>query len=287
MSASRESEPLLNSASTRAADSAEPPKQTPNVPRHSVQGVSPCGVPAYSNHQFEEKPTFKMNKIGNLESGLEWQCVEYARRWLLHRKGLLLPAVHFAAHIIYLKEVYDPFNNLAPVKVHSVFNGGHTPPTADTLIIYPQSSDNFVGHVGVIVDVDEHFVYVADQNRFFHPWEGRGYSEKFAYHKTPDARYVIDDPETKCVGWVTFPGVPNRPPNAPLQLPDSLTNPPELPTSKHLSFFAKGFWAFNSKFQFFLIFSVMLGRYTRLQIKLGLNRFTSMLVGKSYFTESF
>lgn len=188
--------------------------QLKHVPYGSITGYSPSGVPAYSNgsdaHFSNQKAMWTKNSNDQTDTnnqfctGFEWQCVEYGRRWLLQHRGILLPDVQIAAHIIYLNRMLH-VPTMTSIMVQPVFNGTFTPPTAGSLIIYPQSTENFVGHVGVITEATETYVRVADQNRFFHNWGSEPYSAEYKVEKDEIGQYWIRDDVIAPIGWVTFP----------------------------------------------------------------------------------
>jgi trypanothione synthetase/amidase len=227
---------------------------SPRVPLHAKQGAAPGGTAAFSNQDDTHFTAVEnYSDDGVIFLGYQWQCVEYARRWLLERKGLLLPQVYFAAHIIFLDTVYDL--DLRPVATVIVRNGTTTRPVPDSLIVYPQSRENFVGHVGVITEVGEDYVCVADQNRFFHHWGERTHSMRFKLDKTPDGKYFIRDHEVECAGWLTFPGHPNL--EAKPEVPRSLKGTPALSTWTNLKLFGRGLQDFESKWVFLATFVPM------------------------------
>ncbi|CAG9576795.1 putative trypanothione synthetase [Leishmania major strain Friedlin] len=187
-----------------------------HIPFGAVQGYAPGGVPAYSNkhdHYFSGE----RNIEDNIFFGFKYQCVEFARRWLLVRKGLLLPDVNWACHIFQLKEVRDAATTES-FAVLQVRNGTTTKPEADALLVYPSTDANPVGHVGTITEVGDDYVCVADQNYRFHKWES-----SCAYKLKLDHRdgiwTIIDDIDADEIeiplGWLTFPGRANRPEGAP------------------------------------------------------------------------
>ena len=226
-----------------------------SAPLHEVQGFAPGGIPAFSNGS-DTTFTNQVNQRGELFLGFQWQCVEFARRWLLERKGLLLPEVHFAAHIAYLTEVHQA-SDLTPVPITVHINGSAVRPLPDTLIVYPSHRENFVGHVGVITEVGADFVSVADQNRLFHSWGDKPYSARYPLLFDPEnGNYTIDDPECKCVAWIAFP-VSNRDPgiDGAVVVQSGLRRPVVLSVTSHLSFFARGMTDLPSKFAFVVWFT--------------------------------
>ncbi|KAK7195946.1 trypanothione synthetase [Novymonas esmeraldas] len=202
-----------------------------HVPFGGVQGYAPGGIPAYSNkhdHYFSGERSIE----DNVFCGFKYQCVEFARRWLLERKGLVLPDVNWACHIFQLKQVSDAAT-AEDFAVLPVRNGTAAKPEADTLLIYPSSDSNTVGHVGAITEVGDDYVCVADQNYRFHKWTAP-YSYKLRLEHKDDVWTIIDDLDADDVeiplGWVTFPGRANRPDGAPpVALHQSLyfTEPPK------------------------------------------------------------
>ena len=241
-----------------------------HVAVHGLQGVVlRTGTPAYSNGS-DDHFTHQLSKSGHFCTGFRWQCVEFARRWLWDAKGLILPSIGFASHIFFQPEVYDPSLKCF-VPVRAVRNGSSSsPPEADSLIIYPSSLENFVGHVGVIVESSETFVRVADQNRYFHHWEGAGFSREYPVERDAQGRYWIRDHEAHPLGWVTFPRATRVLPQAEQRVhaatfpdqvetltdgdafhitrqpfPTELSSPPELPTRTHFWLAAKGFANFH------------------------------------------
>ncbi|CUF51256.1 trypanothione synthetase, putative [Bodo saltans] len=229
---------VVNQERTALSSSSHHHASYPMVGFGGVCGYAPGGIPAYSNGN-DDYFSYSSHYDAHLFTGYQWQCVEFARRWLLERKGLVLPLYHFAAHIIYGEKVGDLEGNLVDALV--VRNGHSTqPPDVDSLIIYPSSLRNFVGHVGVITEVGPNFVRVADQNRFFHHWGDKHYSAEFPLILRNDGTYVIDDPVIQCSGWVSFPGHPNRPDGMKLVIPESLKSPPSSWPHRHLYFVWQG-----------------------------------------------
>nr|AEQ30090.1 trypanothione synthetase [Leishmania donovani] len=187
-----------------------------HIPFGAVQGYAPGGVPAYSNkhdHYFSGERSIE----DNIFFGFKYQCVEFARRWLLVRKGLVLPDVNWACHIFQLKEVRDAATTES-FAVLPVRNGTKTKPEADALLVYPSTDANPVGHVGAITEVGDDYVCVADQNYRFHKWES-SYAYKLKLDHRDGIWTIIDDIDADEIeiplGWLTFPGRANRPEGAP------------------------------------------------------------------------
>lgn len=205
------------------------------VTLHGVCGYTRNGVPAYSNGTSNTWTSTKNFREG-IFMGYQWQCVEFVRRWLWVTHRLLLPerkcAYCFASctYAYRLKKDPSPLSqraraamqgaatevkHLGPcenkdawekVPAKFVKQGSRVPPVADSLIVYPMSWGSPWGHIGVItaVDLDRNCVYVADQNRYFHHWNGKFCSAVFQLD-CDKGRFYVRDHESECLGWLAFP----------------------------------------------------------------------------------
>ncbi len=134
------------------------------LPHGTLLGQTSEGVAAYSNDSANSL-TLEPCRVGNIVTGLPWQCVEFARRWLLQTHDLIFADVPTAANmwndIDYLTQVSN--NKTVPLNSHP--NGSHSKPVNGDLVIY---SEAFLGtgHVAVVVghDSDAGVIHVAEQN---------------------------------------------------------------------------------------------------------------------------
>lgn len=142
------------------------------LPHGTLLGQTSEGVAAYSNDS-RNSLTLEPCRVGNIVTGLPWQCVEFARRWLIQTHDLIFADVPTAANmwndIDYLTQVSN--NKIVPLDSHT--NGSHSKPVIGDLIIY---SEAFLGtgHVAVVVgyDSDAGVIHVAEQNYSDRPWQG-------------------------------------------------------------------------------------------------------------------
>lgn len=156
------------------------------LPEDELMGCAPNGTPAYSNGgSAHGKSGFESN--GSL--GMKWQCVEFSRRWLWDHAGLMLPDIHIAAQIFSIPYVFNAAGE--QVEVRPVRNNSTEKPTPNSFIIYCSAVGSFPGHIGVIVEVTDTEVRVADQNRFCHPWDKKSYSQAFPL--VHDAASLLDN----------------------------------------------------------------------------------------------
>ncbi|CAF1119856.1 unnamed protein product [Rotaria sp. Silwood1] len=170
------------------------------APSSDIQGIASTNVPAYSNHGTY---SFRENYLYGVYTGVQWQCVEFARRWLLLRKSCTFSDVDIAANIWtnipYVERVTD--GKKLSLIAHP--NGSKKKPQKDSFLIYPRSRRMYVGHIAVITNVDQNYVYIAEQNHEFHYWSA-DYARRAPLIFT-DNGYFIDD-DYKLYGWMEIEG---------------------------------------------------------------------------------
>ena len=163
----------------------------------TIVGISNSGVTAYSNCNnacVHPVPNFDMETY----TGIKWQCVEYARRWLLKNYGLVYGDVDIAADIWQLKFVSTPDKKKQRNFINVLNGSNRNVPKRGDLLIY--SSEFYgTGHVAVVVkvDVDKNIVLVGEQNFNNEMWEGE-YSRAIPYVVHDDKTWLLD---TYLVGW--------------------------------------------------------------------------------------
>lgn len=139
------------------------------VPFNEIQGIASKNVPAHSN-EHDDYISFDGCYVHGIYTGYKWQCVEYARRWLLLRKGCIFQSFPAAADmwqdLKYVERVTD--GRKFSVRIHP--NGSSSKPHRDCFLLYPRGENIPFGHIAVICDVHEDFIRVAEQNYRFHYW---------------------------------------------------------------------------------------------------------------------
>jgi hypothetical protein len=160
-------------------------------------GVADGKVAAYSNCS-SSCVIVDPNKYAGTYTGIKWQCVEFARRWLLVNKGLVYGDVDVAAdiwsRITYLTRVADQ----KKIQLNAFLNGSTQAPQPGDLLIYAREYQN-TGHVAVITAVDaaSQTVKVAEQNFANARWPGNYARELGLIRK--DGHYWILD--AYLLGW--------------------------------------------------------------------------------------
>jgi hypothetical protein len=158
------------------------------------------GVEGRSNgndRYFSEEQNF----VNGIYTGYKYQCVEYARRWVLSR-GFEFVSVPFASHIWHVPFL-ERSTDKKPTLFRAVPNGSSTPPVADSIIIWKVAEEVPYGHIAVITDVStEHgYVRIAEQNMENNYWPGN-YARELKLELV-DGGYWIRD-EAEMYGWMVI-----------------------------------------------------------------------------------
>lgn len=166
------------------------------APYGQALGADSTMVKAYSNCNAE-CVVYDSNEQDGTYTGIRWQCVEYARRWLLSNRGVVFGDVDVAADIWALNDVRRVADD-ARLPLESYLNGASQPPTTGDLLIYGRDYLK-TGHVAVVtrVDRDKGIVDVAEQNFLNEQW-----SDEFARELRlveDKGRYWVLDPYL--IGW--------------------------------------------------------------------------------------
>lgn len=134
-----------------------------------------------------------------LFTGMKWQCVEYARRWLIENKGMTFGEVTYAYHIWDLDH-FDTVNTHQSCKILRFKNkSSKSSPQVGDLLIYDKGLA-ITGHVAVVVGVEQGSITIAEQNYFNRPWEGKDYARRLLFDKDAQGNYRIFDDALK--GWL-------------------------------------------------------------------------------------
>jgi len=170
------------------------------VPYGVIQGYASTNVPAYSNGNdsyISEEYTY----LYGIRTGMKWQCVEYARRWLFIRKGCVFDSVDAAVDMwTQLKTIQRVVDGKC-FNLKTYANGSTSPPKNESLLIYQRSQPDMpYGHVSVIVDVTSTYIRVAEENYHFYYWTGN-YSRQIPY-SVVNGSYYLQDTYT-ILGWMS------------------------------------------------------------------------------------
>lgn len=160
-------------------------------------GKSPSGVEAYSNCN-SDCVVFEPAKHQGTYTGIKWQCVEYARRWLLVNNGTVYGDVDVAADIWNKIDHVKDVKSGREVKLIKYANGAQTHPKRGDLVVYAREYLN-TGHVAIVTEIntDKGWIRVAEQNLLNQAWPA-DYARQLKLIKQ-DEKYWLLDPYV--LGW--------------------------------------------------------------------------------------
>ncbi|CAF4018761.1 unnamed protein product [Adineta steineri] len=157
---------------------------------NEVLGIASTNVPAYSNgddNYFSGEHCY----FNGIFTGFKWQCVEFARRWLLIRKSCTFKSINTAAdgwrELSSIERVTD--GKKFPLIAHS--NGSSTLPKKDSLLIYSRCRDLPFGHIAVITEVGRDYIRIAEQNYRFSRWSNN-YARQISMTIKDGGYYLTD-----------------------------------------------------------------------------------------------
>ncbi|CAF3723961.1 unnamed protein product [Rotaria sordida] len=152
-----------------------------------------------NSNECDDFVSFEKFCVHGIYTGLKWQCIEFARRWLLLCKSCIFQNIGYAAdmwqELIYVERVTD--GQKFPLKTYS--NGSLYKPECGSLLIYLRSEDSPYGHVAVICKVQESFIRVCEQNYQFHYWSSN-YARQIPMIYRNGLYYIEDNYDV--YGWM-------------------------------------------------------------------------------------
>lgn len=181
------------------------------APFGAVMGLAPGGIPAYScDYDLADERVYPnrrayRHEVGNLYYGFRFQCVEFARRWLIHAQGITFGDVGMAYEIFDMKAATD-VRTKAKVPWSNVRNGGREKPQAGAVIIWSDGGEfRWTGHVAIITEVTDSYVRIAEQNVDDAYWPpGRDWARELSV-RADKGGYHIHEPRGAVLGWKNVP----------------------------------------------------------------------------------
>ena len=164
------------------------------TPFGSMIGVNEK-VEAYSNcnddcisYEFNFIDLPNMQKVF---TGLKWQCVEYARRYLILTMNVTFGDVESAYQIYNLFYATSIFNKEQKYKFIGYPNGSAELPKKNDLLIFKQTLMSPYGHVAVITSVNsiEGYVEICEEN-YNQKWDFPSYSRRIILEKKNGQYYI-------------------------------------------------------------------------------------------------
>lgn len=160
-------------------------------------------TPAYSNDGHDEDDS-EINFVELPDSGkqiftgVKWQCVEYARRWLIDNLGITFASIDNAYQIWDLPHFSHANSDRAVPIVRCQNDISTVAPSLGDLLIYSNALI-ITGHVAVIVGVEQDSILIAEQNHN-HFWIDKSYSRRLPLQQDANGRFHLVDKAV--IGWI-------------------------------------------------------------------------------------
>ena len=166
-------------------------------------------VPAYSNcnNSFESGfDNFISYKNKKIFSGMQWQCVEYARRHLITKLGVTFNSVDGAEDVFALKTVESTENGkkykFKTYKNNSKCRIKNNMPKVNDVIIWARNkSDTPYGHIAVILKIEGDQIFIGEQNWSNDAWINPSSYSRILTLKKHNNRCTILDGNYTILGW--------------------------------------------------------------------------------------
>lgn len=167
------------------------------TPYGKLLGKTADDTEAYSNCK-SDCVVRQPNHYKGTYTGIKWQCVEYARRWLLVHDGVVFGDIDIAANM------WDKIDHVTNVSTHKVtplvnyVNGSAEMPVKGDLLIYAREFER-TGHVAVVVGVNDKagYIKVAEENYSNTPWPGN-YSREIPFIRRNGKVWLLN---SYLIGW--------------------------------------------------------------------------------------
>jgi hypothetical protein len=164
------------------------------VTHHTLLGTTRNGVPAYAtNHSLPQDVNRVEWKGRTIVTGLQWECVEFVRRYLLMTRGLLFKDVKQADEIWGLLTFINVDTMIEVPCMH--YNIGTINPRRGDVLVWSTSEQYPFGHVAVILhDTDDKLGTVEIAEQQCGAWVAPHYSRRLSLGTTPNLLGIVRVP---------------------------------------------------------------------------------------------
>lgn len=138
---------------------------------NNIQLYNLNSVSAYSNSNEDKCKLDELNYNNGYFTGIKWQCVEYARRYVQIVFGVTFSQVDSAYEISNAIFTRLENNKIIKPSIYNIYNKLESSSNdlellTNSLIIWPKDYelDSPHGHVAIIVSANKDGLYVAEQN---------------------------------------------------------------------------------------------------------------------------
>ena len=178
--------------------------------KHRIPYNKPIGmvnnVTSYSNYNnnnhdnnYINNNVVNNNVVNNIYTGERWQCVEFARRYLIINYNITFDSVENAYNIFDLSYFISLKNNMI-IPIRKYINGSSISPHIGSLLIWDMNYKN-TGHVAIITNIYDDYITIAEQNYNDMSWNGNSYSRKLKLVVDNGRYYIVNK---NILGWITY-----------------------------------------------------------------------------------
>lgn len=166
-----------------------------NVPIGEINNVT-----SYSNYNNDNHDNNYINNnyVKNIYTGERWQCVEFARRYLITNYNITFDSIENAYNIFDLS-YFISLNNNMRISIQKCMNGSYDRPHIGSLLIWNNNYKN-TGHVAIITNLYDDYITIAEQNYNDMSWNGNTYSRKLKL-EINNGYYIMSK---NILGWVNY-----------------------------------------------------------------------------------
>jgi len=144
--------------------------------------------------------------------GIKFQCVEFARRWLILTYGITFQQIDMA-YMLFTEENIC-FKNIWTkqlISYNKILNGSNHSnesdilPRTGSILLWDKTKHFLTGHVAIILYIDEDYIYIGEQNWSDTLWTNP-YSRKIPIIKTSNYIWLDDSNKygLKILGWLNL-----------------------------------------------------------------------------------
>ena len=158
--------------------------------RDTILGTTHDGITAYATNGVSRHAN-QINWEGQtIVTGLQWECVEFVRRYFLLTRGLTFKSVQQADEIWGLLTFMDVETKTDVPCMH--YNIGTINPQRGDILVWSVSKQYPFGHVAVILrDTDNKLGMVEIAEQQGGPWAAPHYSRRISLGSTPNLLGIV------------------------------------------------------------------------------------------------
>jgi len=193
------------------------------IPFAQPIGIDLNNIIAYSSdvqtnsHKKKYSYLTQHTKIKNKKKifcGVRFQCVEYARRWLILVHNISFEQVDMAYQIFTSDNI--SFKNIwtkQSISYTKCPNGSTICPLIGSILLWDKADNYLTGHVAIILNIDENYVYIGEQNwkdvKWLNNYSRKIPIKKISTHNQNQNQIWLDDTDTnhfnlKILGWLNL-----------------------------------------------------------------------------------